>query len=322
MPAQPSVSEFDYDLLADMAISQSEIEQGISPTRVALHSSLNTSLFAGSEIKPASKSPGWTQEEINYLIAMHAKSTDAEIAEDLGRTETAIRVKRKRLKLPQVSTAKTEYYTAHYISVMLGIDVHKVCWWIDKDFLKGHRQPGLRQIRLVKRMRLRCWVTNPTNWIYFNPLKVRDPELKKLIARRMERWNDEWWTTRQVADYHGVTPKDILRFILTKQIDGVHIEHSLGGRNPNQAWANWFVKKSEATRPDLCIWTRSRPSPTFTARAIAWIIRARDELYMPWDAIGRSMGLCWHRPRRAGKGVTGTTVAKYYLIEKNKTYNQ
>lgn len=307
-----SESELDFDaLLMDLAISGAEIEQGINPTKVARASKLNLALLSGLEVTPALKAPGWTPEELDYLVSMSDKMTSGEIAVELGRTETAVSVKRKRLHLPEMSTARTEYYTANYISELMGLDAHKICWWIDHGLLEGRLQPGDRKIRLVKRIRFICWVTNPENWIYFNPRRMADPDLARLMNKRADRWGDEWWPSRWVADYHHVDTKYVMTHIKRGLLPGVQVKMSLGGRHEDPAWLNWFVKKSDAIQH--IFWTRENPRPPLTPRCAAWIVRARDELGWSWDRIGRSLGShTWKRKRTTGPGVTGWSVRLWY----------
>jgi hypothetical protein len=137
---------------------------------------------------------------------------------------------------------------------------------------------GGRKIRLIERVVLRRWAANPQHWLYFNPAAVRDAGLRRLLALRQARWGDAWWTARRVADYHGVHVKDVLRYIKSGRLRAVQAQVSLSGRHPQRRWANWFVLRSDATRPDLVFWTLANPQPLLTARAEAWILRARDEL--------------------------------------------
>jgi hypothetical protein len=100
--------------------------------------------------------------------------------------------------------------------------------------------------------------------------------LRRLLELKQERWGDEWWTTRQVADYHGVDVKDVTRYIKLGRIKGVQARN-LGGRD-NGYWAFWFVLRSEATRPDLVFQRGSgsgHESKTWTERSDAFLLLAR-----------------------------------------------
>lgn len=318
MPSQTNLatSDFDLDMFMDLAISQAQVEHGIHPQKVARTSLLNAALFGGAEVHAPRKAPSWAPNEIEYLKLMHDKATNTQIAEYLGRTKIAVQVQRKRMHLPEMSTARTAYYTATHISNLMGLDAHKICWWIDNGLLKGHLQPGGRKIRLVSRMRFMCWVTNPENWIYFNPLRIADPDLARLLTKRAERWGDEWWPTRWVADYHGVDAKFVATHIKRGLLPGKQAAMSIGGRHADPAWLNWFVKKSDAIKHTF--YTRENPRPALTARAEAWIVYARDVLGMNWTHIGLRMGRTWKRKRTTGPGIDGCTVKKYYTRLKNE----
>jgi hypothetical protein len=311
-------ADFDLDLLMDMAISGAEIEDGISPERVAFHSNLNPAIFSGLERRRDAKEPQWSPEELDYLANNSGKQTIEEIAEFLGRSVLAVTIKQTRKKIKRVSTAKQCYITANQASIMLGIDGHKVAHWFDVGFIRGRIQPGEHQIRLVLKVALFAWACNTDNWIYFDPNKVQDAHLRRLIELKKARWGDEWWTTKQVAAYHGVETSFVNSYIDAKRISARQIKYSLGGRHTKMGWANWFVLKSVATDPGLIFYRHNNPRPAVTKRGMAWIVYARDVLKMPWHQIGARMGRTWKRCRATGKGITGTTVMKYYNIAKGE----
>lgn len=307
----PQSNVSDDELLMDLVISSTELENGISPVRIARSSSLNMAFMsAGVEVTPLLKSPDWSEDEVTYLRSMSDKLTSGQIAEHLGRTEIAVSVKRKRLHLPEPSTAKTEFYTANYIANLMGLDAHKICFWVDNGMLEGIYRPGPRKIRLVRRIRFLCWVTNPKNWIYFNPRKIADPKLARMLELRAERWGDEWWSTRQVGDYHGVSPNQVLNHINRGLLPGVRVEMSRAGRHADPKWLNSFVRKSDAIKH--VFWTMQNKRPCLTPRAEAWIMHARDVLGLNWTQIGARMGPTWHRKRTTGPGIDGYTVRKHY----------
>lgn len=233
----------------------------------------------------------WTEAEDQFLRDHFALMTDAEIGEQLGRSENAVHIRWGReLHLPSRSK-HPDVISAQQAADMLGIDQHKIAHWVDMGLIPGRLMPGDRKIRLIKRIDFRRWVLNPMNWVYFKIDKVRDPELKRMCKKRATRWGDEWWTTRQVADYHGVDPKDVERYIKKlKRLRSFHLPVSLGGRHPNQGWAYHFVLKSEAIQ--AIFYKRGKGNferSQFTPAADAWILKARDELGMTFVHIGRTM---------------------------------
>lgn len=235
------------------------------------------------------RNPGWTPEEDLFLKANIAMMTDAEIGEALGRSEIAVHLRWSRdLHLP-CRSKHPDVITANLAAEMLGIDAHKTAYWVDCGLIPGRLMPGARKMRLIRKVDFRRWVLNPMNWVWFDPKKVRDPELKHMLNLRAARWGDEWWTTRQVADYHGAYPKAVEQQIIRGTLHSFRLPVSLGGRDHNRYWSNHFVLKSEAVRAVFYRGKGNHKRCIFTPAADAWLLKARDELGMTFIEIGRTM---------------------------------
>jgi hypothetical protein len=272
--------------------------------------------------KESTKGRAWSEAEDQFLRDNLATLTDAEIGEQLGRSETAVHLRWSRdLHLPSRSKDPS-VLTGRRAAEMLGIENHKISGWMDMGLIPGHLMPGKRikfhTIHLVDRQAFRRWVLNPANWVYFNPKKVRDPELKRMLKLRSARWGDEWWTTRQVADYHGVDPKDVERYI--KKLGRLHSFHlpvSLGGRQHNRAWSNHFVLKSEAIQVRFHKGQGNHKPCLFTPAADAWLLKARDQLGMTFVHIGRTMKIGSEKKNhKTGTSISNPTIAyRYHLLK-------
>ena len=240
--------------------------------------------------------------------------TDAEMGKALGRSETAVHLRWTRMGLPGPSK-NPNVITAQKAAILLGIDSHKICHWVDMGIIRGRLMAGHRKIRLIRREDFRRWVLNPENWIYFDPNKISDKSLRRLALLRKKRWGDEWWTTRQVAEYHGVETSDVKRYIQLGRIRARQTTVSLGGRHVDMSWASWFVLKSEAIRPDLVFIKKGKGNPgiskRFSARADSWILKARDELGMTFRAIERTMKI---ERKKCGSVIS----ARYYHLKEQK----
>jgi hypothetical protein len=234
----------------------------------------------------------WTEDEDKFMKEHLGWLTDDEIGEALGRTGTAVHIRWDReLGLPGPSKAP-DVITANKAANALGIDVHVFAGWVDMGLIPARLMAGKRKIRLIQRTTFLRWVLNPMNWPYFDPKKVMDPKLKSLLKKRTKRWGDEWWTTVQVAKYHGVTTKDVLRYI-TKlgRLRSFHLPVSRSGRHINRAWSNHFVLKSEAIQVKFHkkgIGQFDHLSP-FTPAADRFLLKAHDELGLRFVDIGRMM---------------------------------
>lgn len=233
------------------------------------------------------KAPEWTPAEDRFVRENLGHMTDKEIGEYLGRTEIAVHLRWKRdLELPGPSKAP-DVYTAHHAAWLLGIDSHKTTSWVDWGLIPGRIMAGGRKIRLIDRQTFRRWVLNPANWVYFDPKKVVDPELKRMCSKRAKRWGNEWWTTRQAADYHGIKTTEIKRYIQRGELPSFRLPYSLGGRHTNRYWSNHFVKKSDVLT--LRVYHHDDMRSRWTPGADAWILKARDQLGMSFIEIGRTM---------------------------------
>lgn len=82
------------------------------------------------------KAPYWTEEEERYLESHLHRQKIGIIAKHLGRTETAVKLKAKRLGVNK----KGEGYTARGLGLGLGCDSHKIIKWVEKGWLKAARR--------------------------------------------------------------------------------------------------------------------------------------------------------------------------------------
>lgn len=87
------------------------------------------------------KEPFWTAEDEEYLARnLHRKSI-ADIAQTLGRTKTAVKVKAKRLG---INKTIQEGYTMRGLCLALGCDHHKIEKWLKYGWIKGQRRQSER----------------------------------------------------------------------------------------------------------------------------------------------------------------------------------
>lgn len=125
---------------------------------------------------------------------------------------------------------------------------------MDKEILEGYQLPtDAAYTRAVNRVTLLRFLTNPMNWVYFNPerIGVRGPKkghgdqcydhafwahARRLVLKKKSRWNDEWWPIGKVAKYHK-TSSNMINHAIHK------------GKLPAVDWGNWRVLKSHATDP-------------------------------------------------------------------------
>lgn len=86
------------------------------------------------------KEPRWTEEDEAYLERnLHRKSL-ADIAKYLKRTQTAVKLKAKRIGVNKTQ----EGYTMRGLCLGLGCDHHKVEKWLERGWIKGKRRHSER----------------------------------------------------------------------------------------------------------------------------------------------------------------------------------
>lgn len=127
----------------------------------------------------------WSNEEIELLQERWGYSTVFAIAKMLGRTENAVIVKSKRLRLGAPSAAG-EHLTANQASILLGVDNHTIYnYWVPKCGLKAR----FRVMRKEKRM-----------------LMIKLSDLVKWLEKNQDKWD-----SRRVALFALGTEPDWLK---------------------------------------------------------------------------------------------------------------
>jgi hypothetical protein len=256
--------------IIDAATTEAAIRAGV-PDRALKVRCANYSRVIGGGARPLG-SPRWLPAELRFLKNNIGKMTDKEIGAEIGRTETAVKIKRQRSGYPAHSK-RPGWMTGRAAGEILGLDIHGIMTLTERGLLPHVVIPGQRGILALKRVTLFRWAVNPLNWIYFKPEKVRDARLRRMIELKRARWGDEWWTSQQVARLHGVHHTDVQRYI----------EH---GKIKAVKYGNWHVLRSEAERPGLTIPKAGKGS----GHELDW----SEECDLFW-LIGMAVGLSSHR---------------------------
>jgi len=262
----------NLDTLLDVVIAQAEIESGVDPKW--LSKSLRVPPMAIAPVNQAIQQ--WTEEEEQFMADHLMELGYDGVAEVLGRTATAVKIHQTRMGLPAPSKT-SGWLTMQAAARILGNDIHAISLWRGRGILQGFvTVPGLRQITMLPWTRLYRFAVNPENWCYFKREKVRDDHLRRLIQIVESRWDDEWWTTGQVAEYFGLASSNSVQCAIMR------------GSLPAVKWGNWHVKRSDAL---AYRWYSGFGSieKEWSARADAFILKARDEWDKSFGEIARMM---------------------------------
>src|SRR5574341_772118 len=289
------------DLDIESALVHGQLAAGISPARLAVRMEPRLVIVASHAFRPGGRAPDWTRAEDAFLRQALGWLSEDEIARRLGRTPVAVHLRWKRdLHLSAPSKAP-EVLTANQIAEGMGMDLHAVGYWIDSGLLPGRRLPTQDVTRIVARAVFLRWLVNPEHWMYFDPNRVGGEaataragvifdfgfwqHARRLLDLARARWNDEWWSARQIADYHGVTTKDVQRYIRLGRLPAMQIVN-LSGRHATPHWSLWFARRSDAEQLVFQFGAGSGHAKDWSRAADAFLILALA-VGLSTNAIGR-----------------------------------
>lgn len=239
-------------------------------------------------IRDAGKQPPrWTADEDMLLQSCRGLMSLTELSKELGRTPIAVALRGKRVGA--ATPRRTPgYLTGRQIAKIVGVEDRIPSLWIRQGILPGEQIPydfGPPKWR-VKIQDFKRWLIRPSSWVYFRLERMRPGTFRRLVELAQARWGDEWWTTRQAADYLGTTCNLIVQQIKRGRIRGTQAPN-LSGRHAHTAWAVWWVRKSEIIGYRTPTRTDSRCK--FSPAADAFMLKARIEWGLTPAVIGRMM---------------------------------
>lgn len=257
-------STLDLDALVARAAVAGQVLAGAGAAWIEAHAPELAHLNGDPDAKP----PPWREEEDEFLKAQLGHFSYAEIAQRLGRSTTAVKVHAVRLGLPGPSQ-HPDFITANAIGELLGMCPKRIALYINEGVLPGRIITPVNHNRVVHREALKRWLVNVKNWVYFDPERVTDPHLKRLLDLRKGRWGDAWWTTRQVADYHGVGTTDVKRYIRMGRLQARQVKF------PGKRWGHWYVLRSDATSPELHFYRRGEEQSSWSPALDGFLVLGR-----------------------------------------------
>src|SRR5689334_9363830 len=169
---------------------------------------ITNSLKVGMAHAPSRKTPRWSEKDLAQVKELLPYHSPKIVGQMLSRSEDAIKIMRQRQHI-KASSKSEGWLTANRVMQLLGMpDARPIIGWVKKGLVLGHRIAG-DDTWMVYEISLRRWLITPRSWVYFNTARIQDPHLARLVELAQERWDDEWLTTRQVADLRGTTTRQV-----------------------------------------------------------------------------------------------------------------
>jgi len=261
-------------LLVDSAVALAEAETGSWPSlsgrgRVGIPT-------VGVKRLVGPRGRRWTPEDDDFLRRRVGWMAEPEIARRLGRTVTAVHLRRERdLHLP-CPRRHPEWLTLEQVAVGLGIDSHSAAALADRGILPARTLPAVAKMRVVDKQAALDWIADPLHWLYFHPERVG--QFKPQGQRHMGRPDVVFWRhARKAVDERRKTWKDAwLRPPVAAQLIGLPSRGGEKQTSLNKAirmhllsaarWGNWWILRSDALR-----FARERVVKGWGKRKISWI---------------------------------------------------
>ncbi len=219
--------------------------------------------------------PLWTPQETQQLREMvDAHRSYADMAAALGRTETAIRVRCKRLGMPLTKAAGM---TIRQTAALLGVPCSKtVAWWCNKRWLRSH-DIGIEvysgRVRVVEMDELLAFMENPRHWHLWEPERIPDAGLREWASEM--RAGVRFLTLGEVAERLCCTVGWVNVLITQGRIKAVRR-------------GNWLVREEDCIYPEVSTPKGRKRQPTLTDNELAIVRRYWGK--RPANQISRMLG--------------------------------
>lgn len=251
---------------------------------------IDVSIESGLEVsnigKPANfLSRPWSKEEEEYIRNNIGRLSYDEIAADLGRTRSAVKIRQLRKGLPAPSR-RPGWLTGNQVANILGIDIHSVMRLQKYGCMPMEIIPGVKGILNMRSVTLFRWATRPNNWIYFKVKNIKDLHLQSLVAKAQEKWNDPWVSIGKASEMLGMTT------------DGQALNHRIHcGQLQEARWNGiWYLPLTLVNRLQGQIFPGKGSSKKLQSmrsrvitRADRWMLHAKNDLGWTYKQIADSM---------------------------------
>lgn len=192
------------------------------PSGAAVRTMLRT---RGVIVPERSRQPDWTEEDdLNLETWFREGKSRAVIARRLGRTETAVRVRLKRVAIRVgFSLVQARPWTMRQLALLMGVDNKTVTVWCDQGGLRftwGWRTPAVGpegprahrgRVRLISEQALTDWMEDPNTWHLWRVDRITDEGWREHAEG--VRFDADWLTVGEVADMVGVAIHTVNQWI-------------------------------------------------------------------------------------------------------------
>jgi rRNA maturation protein Nop10 len=176
--------------------------------------------------------PPWSQQEDEFLESHYSRMTMKTLSEKLGRSETGIMLRRRRIGLHRTDG----FYTATALAKIFGIDAKGVTWFAENGFLKGSRAPyyqGLNKPWYFSELNIRRFIRHYP-WL-LRPEKMDEHYFRSILRDEWKR--DPWYSASEAAKILGCVDDTLLRHLHRGVVQGFK-------RQYDRKWGRWWIRRS------------------------------------------------------------------------------
>lgn len=155
----------------------------------------------------------WSDEDDHYLRRMYCFVPASRIAQELGRTEVAVKIRRREIGIVALQK-RNDVLSAMDFGRALGVS-----WPTTRRLIQEHNHftttmyHGNRPVTVVLLDSFRRWLRDPVNWQYLDVDKLIRPDFREVVALARRRADDQWLLLKDAASYVGYSETVLKRIV-------------------------------------------------------------------------------------------------------------
>lgn len=126
------------------------------------------------------KQPRWSTEDQTFLVVNRHRLSPKRIGERLGRSETGVRLKLKRLGYKWIQEVNG-FQTMRAVGRLFGVDDHTVQWWIEMGWMKAGRFPlgfGVHRAWKISHDAIYEFIEDEEHWHLWEPGRMQSGDFR------------------------------------------------------------------------------------------------------------------------------------------------